>query len=164
MSKSARIAKGPELIGKYMSVLLRTAHSMIARDLLEFGIGSGQHMFLLSLNRSDGVKLDTLTKRLMVDKATTTRAVSKLEKMGYVRREVDPSDKRAYLVYMTPEGRSVIPRVRQTLKEVMDMQTSDLSDQEKAELTRILLKMVESCRDEMKDHHDVSPSKGGDRS
>lgn len=153
-----------ESIGKYMSILLRRAHSIIGKDLVDLGIGPGQHMFLLSLNRSDGVKMDTLTKRLQVDKATTTRAVSKLEEFGYVRRERDPADGRAYLVYITLEGRSIIPRIRNTLKDVMDIQTSDLSEDETAELTRILRKMVEGCRGEPEECGDDFMSGGGCRS
>jgi DNA-binding MarR family transcriptional regulator len=37
------------------------------------------------------------------------QAVQELEKLGYVERRPDPSDRRARLVFLTPRGESVRP-------------------------------------------------------
>ena len=84
-------------MGKWISVLYRIGHSFFFDELFEkYGIGSGNFGYLMCLYREDGVLQDSLTKKLNVDKATTTRALIKLESLGYISRMSDPDDKRAY--------------------------------------------------------------------
>ncbi len=42
-----------------------------------------------------------------MDKATAARATKKLESTGYVYRQQDPGDKRAYRVFVTEKGRNL---------------------------------------------------------
>ena len=68
----------------------------------------------------------------------TTVAIRRLEKLGLVRRSRDPSDMRAVLVEVTPEGlvqhREALHARRAHLATILDR----LTDEEKACLTKAL--------------------------
>lgn len=133
-------------IGKYISILYRQAQSYITHQLRPYNIGSGQYIFLLALYRQDGINQEELTRELLIDKATTARALSKLEQEGYVKRERDPVDKRAYRVFITGKARKVRPIIYQTVRDWSDLLCADLNDEEKVVLDAILKKMVNSAK------------------
>jgi DNA-binding MarR family transcriptional regulator len=55
----------------------------------------------------DGITQKELTSRLFKDQPTTTRMLDKLENKGIIRREDAADDRRAFLIYLTEEGREM---------------------------------------------------------
>lgn len=137
--------KDVKSIGKYISILYRQAQSYITHQLRPYNIGSGQYIFLLALYEHDGINQEELSKELMIDKATTARALYKLEKSGYVLRETDPEDRRAYHVFITDKARELKPIIYRTVRAWSDLLGADLSEEEKISLGVILKKMVNSA-------------------
>lgn len=93
-----------ESIGRYISHLHRIGANFLSKEYEEYDIGSGQYQFLLQLYLQDGMSHDELTEKISVDKATTTRAIKKLESSGYIKMIVHPQDKRKYLIYLTDKA------------------------------------------------------------
>ena len=62
---------------------------------------------LLSFTREGRLPMGKLGARLQVHPASVTSAVDRLERQGFVRREAHPTDGRATLAVLTPEGRAV---------------------------------------------------------
>jgi MarR family 2-MHQ and catechol resistance regulon transcriptional repressor len=56
------------------------------------------------LERLGEISLNALATELFVDKSTASRVVGCLEERGYVRRVVDPEDRRALRLELTAEG------------------------------------------------------------
>lgn len=62
---------------------------------------------LQALARGGAMTLTALANDLMLDKSTTSRVAETLERKGYVRRAVHPSDARAMNIEMTAKGRNL---------------------------------------------------------
>ena len=56
------------------------------------------------LLHEDGVSQEQLANSIKCDRATSARSIARLLDAGYVRREVDPTDRRAYRVFLTEHG------------------------------------------------------------
>ena len=134
------------LIGKYNSILYRLSQAFISAELKEDAIGSGQYPFLLVLYQYDGISQEELSNRLIIDKGTTARAVSKLEAAGYVQRRSDPDDRRLNRVYLTQQGRDVRPKLYETLGKWSEVMLKDLSQDEQEFLLHTLHKVVISIQ------------------
>jgi DNA-binding MarR family transcriptional regulator len=151
-------------VGKFISILYRTAQSFFDKYFEELGISSGHFSYLLYLYRQEGVSQDVMAKYLNVDKANTARAMAKLETLGYIRRVEDPVDRRANLVYLTEQGRVLEPKIRAVLKEWALLITEDLNEEER-ELARSLLKrMAEkaiAAKEQQFLRRDTADKKGG---
>lgn len=93
-----------ESIGRYISHLHRVGTRFLSKEYEKYEIGSGQYQFLVQLYLQDGISHDELTDKVSVDKATTTRAIKKLETSGYVTTVINQQDKRKYLIYLTPKA------------------------------------------------------------
>jgi DNA-binding MarR family transcriptional regulator len=97
-----------------------------------------QVSILLTLLDSGPIRMTELAARERVRTPTTTVAIRRLEKLGLVKRSRDPSDMRAVLVEVTPEGlvqyREALEARRLHLAELLDR----LTDAERADLVRAL--------------------------
>ena len=65
-----------------------------------------QASLLLTLLDNGPIRMTELAARERVRTPTTTVAIRRLERVGLVKRSRDPSDMRAVLVEVTPEGRA----------------------------------------------------------
>lgn len=140
---------GPREILGPIAHIYRSHLAYMAKKLEAYGVGSGQFEFLLVLYHRDGVSQETLAKSLKVSKATSTRAIQSLEKEGYVYRQRDESDLRAYRVYLTGKGNEMRDSILEKLISFMDILFSDFT-QEEIEILRLLIhkaaiKLFEPC-------------------
>lgn len=55
----------------------------------------------------DGVKMNQLSRQLMVSTGNVTGLTDDLERDGLVQREADPADRRAWRVSLTPKGKRI---------------------------------------------------------
>jgi DNA-binding MarR family transcriptional regulator len=79
----------------------------IRRRLRErFGITLARFDYLAQLHRhKEGLKMRDLSRYLMVTGGNVTALTDELETDGLVARESSPTDRRAWIVRLTPEGR-----------------------------------------------------------
>jgi len=132
-------------IGRRLHVILRWMREFISEELDDTGIGTAQFPFLMTIFRNEGISQEQLTHRMAVDKATTARAVKNLMSSGYVTRERNPDDRRAYLLYPTDKARDIHPRLMRTITKWNDTYTKPLSEEEEDLLRGILDKIIESA-------------------
>jgi DNA-binding MarR family transcriptional regulator len=78
----------------------------------EFGTTLPRFDVMAALSRApEGLSMSELSRRLMVTNGNTTTIVGGLEKEGYVRRSVSPSDRRRITVELTDSGREAFDRM-----------------------------------------------------
>lgn len=84
----------------------------------EHGLTLSQWMALGCIGHggAEGVRHSELGQRLMLSKAPITGVIDRLERAGYVKRGLDPKDRRAARVVITPEGCAMWETVRADLE------------------------------------------------
>ena len=101
--------------------------------------GSLGTWIVLSALSDDGVVSQTvLASRMQVEGATITHHVDRLEKLGLVRREIDPADRRVRKIELTPEGIRLHKSLLAAAKEFEAALFADISERQQAELRRML--------------------------
>ncbi|PWW65801.1 MarR family winged helix-turn-helix transcriptional regulator [Actinokineospora spheciospongiae] len=78
------------------------------------GMGHGSISALSTLSGAGTLRLGDLAAKEGVAAPTMSRIVAGLVDSGYVNREPDPADRRAWLVTATEEGERVVSSVRST--------------------------------------------------
>ncbi|WP_214020579.1 MarR family transcriptional regulator [Methanoculleus sp.] len=121
-------------------------HRYLARRLEADGLTSRQFRFLSYLLRHDRVHQEQIAADLMVDRAVATRTIRDLIEAGYVVRERDPADRRAYRVTLTERGRATAPLIDEVVRNLNDALLAGLSNEEQATLISILDRMVENVQ------------------
>lgn len=118
--------------------IYRSHLAYMAKELEAYRVGSGQFEFLFVLYHRDGVSQESLAKILAVSKATSTRAIQNLEKEGYLYRQRDENDHRAYRVYLTEKGKEMRGVILEKLNSFVDTLLSDFTPEEKT-IFRLLI-------------------------
>lgn len=127
---------------RYLALLHRQMMKQLERELAPLNIGPGRYLYLFSLYIRDGRRQQELADTIGVDKAAATRALSRLEECGYVRRRADKEDRRAVRVYLTAKGRKLRPELEAAAIHCIENLTSELAGDERQELRRLLAKMA----------------------
>lgn len=70
-----------------------------------YGVSLARFDYLAQLYRHDGLKMRELSRLLMVTGGNVTGLTDELEREGLVQRESAASDRRAWIVRLTPQGR-----------------------------------------------------------
>jgi len=84
------------------------------------------------------LRLKDLAERLRIAARSATEVVDQLEAKGLVRREADPSDRRATLIAATDAGRQLYADVRAERRDKSNEYFAQLPPEDRTELTRIL--------------------------
>jgi DNA-binding MarR family transcriptional regulator len=127
---------------RYLALLHRQMMKQLERELAPLNIGPGRYLYLFSLYIRDGRRQQELADVIGVDKAAATRALSRLEECGYIRRRADKEDRRAVRVYLTAKGLKLRPALETAATNCIDNLTSALEGDERQELRRLLAKMA----------------------
>ncbi|WP_037674032.1 MarR family winged helix-turn-helix transcriptional regulator [Streptomyces griseus] len=123
-----------------LTVLLRRARASqgeMAREVHP-DLESAAYGLLVRLEECGRQRATALAGYIGVGKATMSRQLRALEQLGLVTREPDPADGRAWLVDLTPEGRSRVGKVREARRARYVTQLSHWDRGEVAELARLL--------------------------
>ena len=141
-----------ERITPWICQISRMSIQYIGREMGRLGFGPGQFFFLTELFRNDGLRQDELSRRVGVDKSNTSRALSKLEKYGLVRRESDADNHRAKKVYLEPKALEV----REEFFKIQDKWNAELLDglsqEVKQQLLLNLKKMAANAEKSMREN------------
>ncbi len=119
-------------------VLLARADAILGSFGLTFA--RFEVLTLLSFTREGRLPMGKLGARLQVHPASVTSAVDRLERQGYVRREAHPTDGRATLAVLTPEGRTVAAEAATRLNTDL-FETLALTTPEAATLFELLTRL-----------------------
>jgi len=143
--------KDPDTMGMYISVIYRHMQILISDALKPYGIGNGQLSFFLAIATEEGISQKKLSEELLIDKTTTAKAITKLEKEGYVRREVDPDDKRSQRLFLTEEGKEVLPKVEEILGTITRQSTTGINSEDFETMMRTLNEVLNNVMEQVND-------------
>ena len=122
------------ILSKLVTVLRRSDTQAGSRPDLTLA----QLSILLTLLDSGPIRMTELATRERVRTPTTTVAIRRLEKLGLVKRSRDPSDMRAVLVEVTPEGLVQHGEALASRRAYLAAMLTRLTDEERTDLSQAL--------------------------
>lgn len=128
-------------------VINRTALKMrndLNRRFKPYDITAEQWGLLKQLCNQDGVSQKDIADRLIKDQPAITRILDKLEHKGLIERRAHPDDRRAFLIFLTSEGRKVIDLLAPVAKRSLEKALLGLEQGEKELLRRALNRICDN--------------------
>ena len=132
-------------VGRIIANIHKFSDMYINQELESYKIGSSQLHFLNMLYQKDGINQEYLAHHLNKDKATSARAIKKLEEEGYVIRKRDDFDKRSYAIFLTKKSKDLMPVFRKILREWTKSLLINFSESEKKTLYSYLERISENA-------------------
>ncbi len=110
----------PRMIGALLRIPFQATVERVYQRLLEAGYTDLRptHFALLQQLRPEGMRVTELARLAQMTKQSMGALVDYAEERGYVERVADPTDRRAWLVRMTPRGYDVERIARSALADL----------------------------------------------
>lgn len=109
---------------------------------------SGSHVWALALiHEHRGIRPGLLTERLAMHQSTASNIVRRLVSLGYVVRERNQDDARAFELICTDEGRELLARVPDPKAGVLVSALSDMPESAVLQLEGQLNRLIDGMGD-----------------
>ncbi|MFF4402806.1 MarR family winged helix-turn-helix transcriptional regulator [Streptomyces sp. NPDC001480] len=123
-----------------------------ATELADVSLERPALQILLTLLGAGGpLRVGEIAAEMQVEGPHVTRHAQRLEKKGLVQRVVDPQDRRARLIELTPEGGALARRYRSVVMNWLARAIVDWSEQDRDELVRLATRMVDDILDYLRE-------------
>ncbi|MBN2259138.1 MAG: MarR family transcriptional regulator [Clostridiales bacterium] len=94
-------------IGQLLNHISKDIHMYYRQHLKDYDMGWGQLKILFLLFNTEGKNQEELSSLLDIDKTTVTRTLKKMALSGLIRKEANPLDKRAQLIFLTEKAKGL---------------------------------------------------------
>jgi DNA-binding MarR family transcriptional regulator len=125
-----------------VSTIRGQPHKAYKPILEKLGVTYTQYIAIVALWEEDHQTVGGLGEKLFLESNTLTPILKKLEAMGYVSRQRDPSDERQVVVSLTPAGR----KLRRTGLTMDLVAATGLNPEEFATVQKAVVTLRESLR------------------
>ncbi|AMD17447.1 hypothetical protein TL18_05080 [Methanobrevibacter sp. YE315] len=73
--------------------------------------------YIMAVYDNQGLSQDDLVRIFGQSKASIAKSVKKLEDQGYIKREINPNNRRKYMLKTTSKGEDLVPKIRKISKD-----------------------------------------------
>lgn len=112
--------------------------------LKPFDVTPEQWVVLNRLSIEEGVCQRELAERIVKDQPNTTRILDKMAHKGLIRRQPSPKDRRAFLVFLTDEGKRLREELLPLIRKVHKSSTRGFTAEEIILLKSLLARFSEN--------------------
>jgi DNA-binding MarR family transcriptional regulator len=158
-------SRGRQPLLVWRSMLRATAHvgRLVRHALRAHGLSGAQFGVLRVVGEAgpEGITLSEVGEKLFVTCGNITGLVDRLEESGYVVREPHPTDRRALLAKLTPQGRAVFEELAPAHGDRIQRIMSCLSAEEQAALIDLLSRLEQRAAS-LDEHADAPPAAAGE--
>jgi MarR family transcriptional regulator, organic hydroperoxide resistance regulator len=136
------------VVDSILLALQRATHvslDALATELAELGVPASELNVLANLGDGDGRTVSQLIADVGSRPTTMTTILDRLETRGWLARNPHPSDRRSFVVELTPEGRRIARTVRRGVARVEARALAGLSPTRLAALRGALASIAENA-------------------
>ena len=121
-----------------VSRLMRAWFDARAQDL---GLTRAQWRVLVHLAARQGINQRNLAEIVELDNVTLGRHIDRLERDGWLERRADPTDRRAWCLYLTDASGPMLEKMEALAVRTQAEAMKGLSEQERAALVDMLVRI-----------------------
>lgn len=128
----------------WVARLQRARFDARARDL---GLTRAQWRVIATIRLKEGLSQTDVASQLEVSNVTAGRIIDRLAERGWVERRAHPEDRRARCLYLAPAATPMLEQLSELGADEERIALHGLSDEERATLDRLLVKLIENMAD-----------------
>lgn len=136
-----------------LPILLRRAwfglNQTFRRQIAEAGLTPGQFTALRTLIERGDLTQRELTEVMSSDPNTIASLLSRMEKLGWIRRETHERDRRANRLQVTAAGKRKLTAAKPTALDLQARVLSVLTEAEREKFLASLEKVADACQQEL---------------
>lgn len=129
-----------------MEQIVKRYRQVAIRHLKEHqaNLNVDQWVVLKQISENNGCSQVEIGQSTVKDAPTTTRIIDQLTKKKLIVKQLDPEDRRRYMVFVTEKGSQLIERLLPVVQGYREIAVKDFSQEEKKVLVRLLQRMMDN--------------------
>ena len=127
----------------------------------EHGTTRAQWGVLARLRRQEGLNQAALAEQMELQPISLARLLDRLQSQGLIERRADPSDRRAYRLYLTAPGRDLVNDLDSVRSQIADEMLGDVSDSTLITALDLLAEIREAARARRDEDKTQAPADAG---
>ena len=127
-------------------IITQRKYHILEMRLAKYELVKGQADLLLLIRDNDGITQNELASIIGIKDSSMSVRLNKLEKSGYIVREIDENNLKRKRVYITVEGKKVSIQCRKILNEFDEILYKGFSKKEKLQLEKSLEKIMKNLK------------------
>jgi DNA-binding MarR family transcriptional regulator len=124
-----------------------TFRQILWRNAAELELTYAQAQVLFYVAQHPGCHMGQVAKTFTVTLSAITQIVDRLVQKQFLTRASNPTDRRVYILELTPEGKALVQELEKLQVEVLDPVLQRLSTRDREHLIKGLEKFVEAVTD-----------------
>jgi DNA-binding MarR family transcriptional regulator len=128
-------------VGQLLAQVCRMTGHHLRTHMEKLGLHKGQGFALVHLWHHDGIPQGELARAMHLSPASVTNMLQRMERDGWITRARDREDQRVVRVFLTDKARAMRAEARTVFHQMEAELSSIYSDEEKATLHRLLMKL-----------------------
>ena len=108
----------------------------------EAGLSVDQWVVLKQVGENNGCSQVEIGNSTVKDAPTTTRIIDQLVNKNLISKQLDPEDRRRYMVFLTEKGQRLIERLLPVVQEYRQIPLKGFSETEQKQLLENLQRML----------------------
>ncbi|MDO4545844.1 MAG: MarR family winged helix-turn-helix transcriptional regulator [Bacillota bacterium] len=126
------------------SIIYRHGKIMHDKAMKKFGLTGHQMGYLKHICQRPGISQEELAQLHRIDKGAVAKAIKGLVGKGYVRREKNPDDKRAYRLFPTAKAIKLSEKAQCHGEDIEKKMTAGMTEEEIRTLKILLAKLTDN--------------------
>ncbi|WP_405497583.1 MarR family winged helix-turn-helix transcriptional regulator [Nocardia sp. NBC_00511] len=125
----------------FQSAFWAAKHALAVANAAAFahhGVHEGQQFVLRQLWSEDGLTPGEIARRLGLATSTITRAATRMEATGLLRREPHPTDRRLVRLHLTPRGHKLEHAIESETDAITERALTTVDPADRASFIRVL--------------------------
>ena len=136
-----------DTLGYLICRTARKVHRQIEKKFSPYGLTVEQWVAMKILAETPDISQKELSAQMKRDPNTVKAIVDRLIKKDYVRRELNPSDRRAFLLQLTKAGQLLVDKLAAADEQENRQLEEKLGEADTASMKKMLLQIEEMIRE-----------------
>jgi DNA-binding MarR family transcriptional regulator len=128
----------PDCTFFFLAKAHQRAHGLLKKELTPYGLTNMQHLILEGIWFQEGATAAELGKLLILDKATLSGIIDRLDEGGWIEKRPDKTDKRVFRLYPSPRADTLKEELIAVRKKGNDRLLAAFTMEEKIIFKRLL--------------------------
>lgn len=141
------IAREVAVIQEISTMIEKSKRRFLCVKFRSCGLSFSEGIVILVIGYSKYGNQDTVSSLSGIDKYQTAKVLAAMEERGYVRREINPENKREKLVCLSDKGKETAKILQDIIKQWEQIIFSGITKEEERALEQIMCKIVGNVRE-----------------
>ncbi len=121
-------------LGRSLAILAKTYFGALTKELEHLQVERYYSILIIIENSEGPCTQQYICDKLKIDKVSMVRIIDYLLKKKLVKKILNPTDRRAYLIQLTPLAKKILPEIHDAIERVNQAAFKDISISKQKEI------------------------------